>query len=71
MKFEFCRFFSLILFVYNQMIECSKKNRKIMRQNSVEQKKKTPGLQSNPGLALIVLLNNWALGPVVRRPISA
>ena len=41
------------------MIESSKYNREIIPENAFEHKKEKPGL------------NDWALGPVVRTPVSA
>ena len=40
--------FSLIHVVYNSMIPCSKKNKKIIQKNASEQMKKKPALKFNP-----------------------
>lgn len=45
--------FRLIHFVLNLTNGCSKKNREIIQENNLEQKKKKPGLTFNPGLAII------------------
>ena len=74
MKFEFRyesikRKFSLILFIYNLMIGCSKKNRENYRGKCFGTKEEETGLRFNPGLALIGLrttgpcgrkADNWA-----------
>ena len=54
--------FRLIHFVLNLMNGCSKKNREIIQENNLEQKKKKPGLTFNPGLAIISF---WTTRPAL------